>query len=578
MKEHGLTLYASGRLQEAYQAFLQAIQQNPADAESRMMVGVISARTGNLANAITCFREAIRLQPAYGAAWSNLGLAQLNAGSIQEAEGSLRRAVELEPGDVSSLNNLAALYRQLGRVDAALKLYERALQLNPRDINILNNLGGLYQGLCRNEEAIAVYRKALRLAPGFAQCEFNLGSVLQAEGQHQQAVYHYQKALQLDPSLTDATAAIARLQEKEGKFEAAAETLSDSLKSDFPETSILAAYAILAKRTGESDRAIEHLQRALSRPAMPPIDRQQIEYLLGDLFDRNGDYEAAFHHYQQANEIRKYACDRSVYDEYLRLIMRRFPPGSFGDDGSHADYPPVILIVGMPRSGTSLVEQILASHPQVHGAGELPYVGNLVMQYSREKKTPSQTLLDHMSAADIRAFGKKYLKQVRAIAPGSRFVTDKMPHNFLHLGLLAQALPNVRIVHCLRNPVDTCLSIYFHDFNANHPYSTDLAELGYYYRHYQALMAYWRMVLGDQLLDMTYEDILEDQEGKTRALLEFCGLPWDEGCMSFHENKRIVNTPSYDQVRRPIYKTSSERWRNYERHLSPLLNALGAEL
>lgn len=523
------------------------------------MLGVITAQLGALPQAIAHLQRATQILPGSAPAWSNLGLALLNANQLQEAEACLRRAIELDSKDAGSHNNLGVLYRQQGKVDAAIRAYQEAIHLQPRDANAHSNLGGILQEQCRTDDAIAAYRRALKIAPRFAQAEFNLGTVLQSSGQHKQALYHFQKALQLEPSLVDATAAIASLQEKEGRFEEAMNTITPLLTGASTSAQTAVTYADVARRTGEMLRAAELLESVSQRTDLSNVDRQEIEFSLGGLLDQMGDYDRAFAHYYRANNIRPYTFDRTAAARQMQLIMERFPVGSLSSKNISADqYPLAIFIVGMPRSSTSLIEQILASHPEVHGGGELHYMGSLLSQYK----------------IDTRTLGQRYIKQLRALNPKARFITDKMPHNFLHLGLIAQALPGVRIIHCTRNPLDTCLSIYFHKFNANHPYATDLKALGQYYRLYELLMGHWRQAIGAQMLDVSYEALLADQATVARQLLDHCGLEWHEDCLEFHTTKRIVNTPSYDQVRRPIYKSSRDRWRNYEKHLAPLIDAL----
>lgn len=564
VKTQGITLYKAGRLPEAYEAFSQACNLNPADAESWMMLGVISAQLGALPQAITQLQRATQIQPGSAPAWSNLGLVLLNANQLHESEVCLRRAVELNPKDADSCNNLGALYRQQGNVDAAINAHQEALRRQPRNANAHNSIGAILQEQCRTDEAIAAYRRALKIAPRFALAEYNLGTALKNTGQYEQALFHFRKALLLEPGLVDATASIASLQEKEGRFDEAMKTIAPLLKGASTPPQAAVAYADVARRSGEAASAIEVLEAVCRRTDLSNINRKEVEFALGDLLDQQGDYDGAFAHYRSANNIAAAQAKVPPLEikrtlHLMRQIIERFPVGCLSPINVTADqYPPVIFIVGMPRSSTSLVEQILASHPEVHGGGELPYMGSLLAQYSN----------------DTRALGQHYLKQLRALNPKARFITDKMPHNFRHLALIAQAIPGVRIIHTQRNAIDTCLSIYFHNFNADHPYATNLADLGHYYRHYEMLMAHWRQVLGTQLLDFPYETLLADQEGMTRRLLDHCGLEWHPDCLAFHETKRVVNTPSYHQVRRPMYTSSRERWRNYEKHLAPLIDAL----
>ena len=240
----------------------------------------------------------------------------------------------------------------------------------------------------------------------------------------------------------------------------------------------------------------------------------------------------------------------------------------------HSDRP--VFIVGMVRSGTTLVEQILSSHPDVYGAGELPDITEITRALPGFLGTGDRypECLPKLTpeAADVMA--RRYLDRLTQIAPKARRVTDKLPGNFMYLGLIEFLFPGARIIHCMRDPVDTCLSAYFQDFSNNHPYAYDLSNLGAFYRGYLKLMAHWRKVIHLPLLEIKYEDLISDQERVTRSLVEFCGLEWDNRCLQFHETKRFVGTASHDQVNRPLYRESIQRWKNYERHLEPLLAAL----
>ncbi len=238
-----------------------------------------------------------------------------------------------------------------------------------------------------------------------------------------------------------------------------------------------------------------------------------------------------------------------------------------------------VFILGMPRSGTSLVEQILASHPQVHGAGELNNIMRLESGMpdlvGGGKRFPDG--LNKLTQEHVDELASHYLEHLAELSPDALRVTDKMPNNFLHLGTIQLLFPDARIIHCMRDPLDTCLSCYFQNFFAQHPYTNDLGHLGAYYNGYERLMAHWKQTLDLPIFDIRYEDLVENQETKSREMIEFIGLEWDEACLKFHENKRIGRTASYDQVRQPIYKGSVARWRNYESHLEPLRKALEAK-
>ncbi|MFZ5621970.1 MAG: tetratricopeptide repeat-containing sulfotransferase family protein [Pseudomonadota bacterium] len=574
-KNQASSLYQAGRLPEAGAAYAQLCTQFPRDPEAWNMLGVIRGRLGAAQEAERYLRRALELDPQYGPAWSNLGTLMQHAGRLDDAAACFRRSLSINPADAVACNNLGTVLREQGKVAEAMDCYRAAVRMKPRHAQAHNNLGTLLHEQCNAQDAIESYRKALKAEPRFAQAHYNLGVSLQSVGAHDQALYHYEKALQLEPGMTDAVAAIARMHEKEGRFDDARKRLEPYLDGH-PPPPIALAYAILSRHTQDQRRAATLLEEAVAQARPSPVQRQEMEFALGDLYDDLGDYDRAFHHYRTANGLRPGRFDAEAYRAQIEAITREVDRRLLTRLGSAADTDErPIFILGMPRSGTSLIEQILASHPDVHGAGELPHLGTLVNELQKQAQAPYPRFLAGMSPEGVRNVGRKYLKLLDGISKTARFVTDKMPHNFLFLGLIGAALPGAKIIHCIRNPMDTCLSIYFHNFNSNHPYSNDLEDLGRYYRGYTALMDHWREVLGAKLFEVTYEDLIANQAQNTRELLAHCGLEWSDACLNFHENKRIVNTPSYGQVRKPIYRSSVERWRNYESHLAPLRNALG---
>jgi len=234
-----------------------------------------------------------------------------------------------------------------------------------------------------------------------------------------------------------------------------------------------------------------------------------------------------------------------------------------------------VFILGMPRSGTSLIEQILASHAQVFGAGELNHAKNLAAELFRGRESKLGAYLPSVTAHQLDALAKRYLALAGKQAGTATRITDKMPANFLWLGLIAQMFPRARVIHCLRDPRDTCLSIYFQFFTQAHPYASDLGDLAFYYRGYERMMAHWRSVLDLPMLEVRYDQLVADQEGQTRAMLDFLGLPWDDACLAFHQSKRATATASWDQVRQPVYTRSLQRWRNYQTHIGPLIDEFG---
>jgi hypothetical protein len=316
--------------------------------------------------------------------------------------------------------------------------------------------------------------------------------------------------------------------------------------------------------------------------AAAPLENQlDLQFTLGKAHMDTGDAEKAFAHLDAGNRMKHATLAYDVREDAAQFaeIARSFGAGRldrFSEGGDLSDRP--IFIVGMPRSGTTLVEQILASHPQVHGAGELTALEEIVIDRLGPSLSPIARAqrMAALTQDDLAAMGAAYVAKVAAMAPEGLRVTDKMPANFRLAGLIRLMLPNARIIHCRRDPVDTCLSCYARKFSRGQPFAYDLRDLGLYYRAYEALMAHWRDLLPpERFAEVVYEEVVGDLEAQARRLIAFCGLEWDDACLTFHQTRRQVRTASVNQVRQPLYRTSIARWRAYERHLGPLLDALG---
>jgi tetratricopeptide (TPR) repeat protein len=396
----------------------------------------------------------------------------------------------------------------------------------------------------------------------------------------------------------------ARILEHKGDIEGAAEILNSIDPQERRNPEVATIYAIVLEQQGKVAEALEVLETALQSHELAAIAGIGIHFSLGDLYDSLGRYDEAFRAYSLGNTNRKKAfikIDRpsgpdvgvtqSLLDFYQPERYRRCPASTL-----ESQVP--IFIVGMPRSGTSLTEQILASHSQVFGAGELTVLRDYVQETYEdptEKKgwspleiidtnpaTSSRCMVpkgwETITAEQLTELGKKYLSFVRGLGGDSPRITDKMPYNYLLVPLIAKIFPHGRIIHCRRHPLDTCLSCFFQNFTGGSEYAFDLADLGRFYREYLQVMAHWRDVLGIPMLELDYERLVLDPEPNVRAMLDFCGLPWEANCMSFYKSKRAINTASYQQVRKPIYTKSVGRWKNYERHLDPLIDSLGIEM
>jgi hypothetical protein len=333
------------------------------------------------------------------------------------------------------------------------------------------------------------------------------------------------------------------------------------------------------------DEEVRRVRELAARPDLPIDELCRLNFALAQILDKSGSYDEAFAHCRRANELRQEIDRRCghVYDpaeqsRYADRQIATFTPAYFErvrSFGSDSELP--VFVVGMPRSGTTLAEQIIASHPRAHGAGELRDIGRMVGTLPQRLGGADNypECLARLDEATARALAEEYLQRLRQLGGEAVRVVDKFPTNFLYLGLIATLFPRARVVHCRRDPIDTCLSCYFQNFADPLPFKLDLGHLGHYYCEYERLMAHWTRVLPVPVFELRYEELTADQEAVSRRLVEFCGLEWDERCLRFHEARRPVQTASALQVRRPLYRSSVGRWKRYESHLRTLLETLG---
>lgn len=495
--------------------------------------------TGQFSKAEEVYLKIIALRPDWAEAQSNLGVILQQQGKLTEAGARYQRALELLPDSAMIHYNLANTFKKLGKSAEAIAHYEKALALNPGDAEVHNNLGVTLKHLDKFDEAAQQYRKALQLKPAYAEAHNNLANLLKDQGDFEEAKAHYERAFALDPGYTEAYHNYANLV----KFR--------------PDDAILMVLKTLASDIRQ----------------LPEEKRIYLHFALAKALDDTGDYAGAFEHMAQGNALKRQNVryDEAVARKFFRQITEAFTADVFDrfhESGDPSSTP--IFVVGMPRSGTTLVEQVLASHPDVYGAGELDLMDRL------SQHIPSYPAsVSGLNTADLQMLGETYLKNLPALPQGKNRITDKRPLNFFHIGLIRLILPNARIIHVMRDPADTCLSCYSKLFAANIAFSYNLAELGRFYRRYHELMAHWRAVLPHgSMLDVRYEDMVANPEEQTRRLLDYCNLPWDERCLRFHETSRNVTTASAVQVRQPLFKSALNRRQHYEANLQPLLDEL----
>ena len=542
------------------------------DAESYYMLASIHGLSENHHAAEQCASLALRLNPGYDLAWNQLGIAQSAQGKYEAAKESFKKAVEINPENTQALNNLGNLCREFGDFTGAESCYRKSMEVDRKNPVTLNNLANIYLTQCLYDKAEAYYKRAIKLKKDYFDAYYNLGATYQSKGDHKQAIQYYKRAQKIRPEDINPRSAIASSYEKQGKYDKALEIIKPLIDRNLITPDIADIYGKVCIKNKSYDDAIMVIKKCLTQQ-LNPIHEQALHFSLGDIYDKKQSYDNAFAEYKTANTMRPYQYDRAQTEagfNYVKTVFNETDAEKPADSGELTNIP--IFIVGMPRSGTSLIEQILSSHSEVCGAGELPYLGEIAEQpFPDNKNLRYPECIRHLTKETVSRLSESYLARLKKHADSEyRHITDKMPHNFLYIGLIKRLYPNSKIVHCLRNPLDVCLSIYFHNFNHNHPYSDNLANLGHYYNQYRALMEFWHQQYEDFIIDIRYEDLLSDAQANVEKLLAHVGLEWQDNCLKFYENKRTVSTPSYAQVTQPMYTTSMERWRNYASHIREL--------
>lgn len=600
-----------GLLLEAEQAARLAVEQEPELVVAWSNLGIILQEAGKFTDSLECLEFVVSLQPDNPEVHNNLANTCQRLGYLQRARESYQRALELRPEYAEVYSNLTLLLSDLGCIDEAAASARRAIDINPQladaYLNLANielsrmryadarhwvnsllafapqHVGGL-TALAqimiideRYEDAVTFARKSLAITPDNANAHKVLGKALQGLGHYEEAEQAYNRAAEL-PGTVAEEALVARsvLLMEMGDKDAASAGFELALKR-FPDSHRIVAARCDNKFYQPGDPDIDVMEVALARePALPLNEQMLLHFSLGKAYLDINESERAFFHLDRGNAVKRatfsYNAEqisvwmKSVADVFTPALMERFRGA-----GVASERP--VFIIGMPRSGTTLVEQILASHPGVYGAGELGALGRAVVRGGLFPDDVANWGYSH-----FLNIGADYLEQISHLAPDALRVVDKLPGNFLYAGLIPLLMQGARIIHCRRDPVDTCLSCYSKLFSGEQLFAYQLDELGQFYLDYQALMTHFRQVLPPEcFIEVDYETVVDDLEGQARRLIDFIHLPWDDVCLAFYETRRMVRTASVAQVRQPIYTSSRGRWHRHAAHLGPLLDVLGVE-
>jgi tetratricopeptide (TPR) repeat protein len=576
----GVVLAESNSSEAALASYDRALALSPGLAAVLNNRGNLLLDLGRTEQALADYDQVLALHPGYADAWNGRGTALQRLDRIAEAEQALRRAIEFKPDYAEAYGNLGAVHIDLGKLAEAEALIRHALELKPGNVSALGNLARVLADLGRSGEAEAAARHAVALKPDNADAHFNLGTVLIKLGLSDAAEAPTRHAITLKPALAGAHHNLGVVLMELGRLTEAREAAELAVALAPRETLHFRQLGEVRKYAA-GDRYLTALQALSREEASLPIGKQiDLHFALAKAHADIGAVDDEFRSLLTGNRLKRAHVDyneaavlgeiertRQVFSsEFIRAT-----PGT----GERSAKP--IFIIGMPRSGTSLVEQILASHPQVSGAGELKLFERTIgeVRASMQQASAYPEIALQMRGEHFRELGARYLAGIQQLAPAASHVTDKMPTNFIFAGLIHLALPDATIIHTVRDPVDTCISCFSKLFTEGHFQSYDLAELGRYYRRYQDLMLHWHRVLPTaRILDVSYEDTVADLEAVARRVVAHCGLPWDAACLDFHRTERIVRTSSATQVRQPIYASSVGRRHRYGELLAPLLAEL----
>jgi tetratricopeptide (TPR) repeat protein len=599
--------YQEGHLQKA-QDVCQRILRKQQRPDAILILAKIAHEQRNFKVAAERYQQFLGIVPDHAQTHYNLGLVLNKLGRSERAIEHLKKSINNAAANTATHRQLGDAYTQLQRWEEAIKSYQQVLAVQAEDVGTVIKLGNVFIAAQQLTDSILLYEQALTVRPDNALLHRHLGASLHRMGQTQEALGCFEQALSLRPNYVGARIDLALVLRQLGKPEEALVQLEEAtdLKPDDVDAHI--SLALTLRQLGQLDLAVQRLEQFLrTRPNCGPAyyhislikpekklipvveklikdrdlpngDAVHCHFALGNFLDAGQSFDQAFGHFLKANALQRQTFtydpreNTHVFEKLIKVYSRDFFQ-SKRHLGSASRLP--VFILGMPRSGTTLVEQILSSHASVHGAGEieaLPGVNRFIAQQLNYGNPPPEcmSLIDEKI---VEEYSARYLQELTLHCPAALRITDKLPGNFVRIGLIKTLFPDARIIHCQRNPLDNCISLFFHCFMAL-MCSFELTELGQYYLDYRRLMSHWQNLFRGEILTVQYEELVVDQERVSRQLIDYIGLEWDERCLEFHKNTRNVMSPSNMQVRQSMYKGSMNRWKRYEKHIQPLINVL----
>lgn len=608
----GHALMKQGRLDDAEQHLRDALAIAPDHPQLYEDLGSVLGLKERFDEAVPLFEQAIRLEPRLPLAHKKLGQALAALGRGSEADEAFEEYFERDAD--KGLVAEGAQHLKAGRKDEAIATFKKALRDNPDNVDALRFLASAYLREKEHlDDAEALLRRAVQVAPDYLGAWMSLGAVLHERNRHPESVDCYRQATTLAPDDAHAWGALGNALAYAGLPADSAEAYAKAVSLDPGLAHVQMGYAHVLKTLGDQPAALGAYRAAIrARPSFGEVYwsmanlkvfrfeaeevaamEQQLEagdlddsadvhfrFALGKAYEDLDDYDKAWHYYHSGNQKQRMRVSHDpsameIRQQEIRSVFSREFLEEHQGNGTEAPDP--IFIVGMPRSGSTLVEQILASHSLVEGTAELPHLGRIAASIGRYRPDNLQypASVRDLRRRDWRAYGEQYLEAAGRHRLSDRpFFTDKLPNNFAHIGLLHLVLPNAKIINTRRHPLDTCLGNYKQLFGKGQDFTYDMDDLSEYYRQYHLTMKHWHEVLPGKVLDVHYEDTVTDLESQVRRILEHCGLPFEPGCVEFHRTERAVQTASSEQVRQPIYRSALGKWRRYEKHLGLWIDEL----
>lgn len=549
-------------------------------ANKALLKGASSLKAGRYQEAERLFRQVIATGLQMAEAYRGLGMVLRKTGRIEEALQSYQQAVGLAPSDMEALIGMALSLADIGQLPEAVQVAQQATLAGPQNGAAHLTLGLVARSAGDLIRAESSLERAMQIQSADSETLAAYGSILLLLGKVDQAKQCAQKALIADRAQPEAISLHANLLERTGEYELAWEFIQPKLKERPLIIDLLNVYGKLARYLGRQQKAVKLIGSLLKQDrTLSPLAQRHLNFTLGAIYDSIKQYNPAFEHFQRGNQLRGAGIDRQSLNTDCQALISFFSPERLRQlprASNQSELP--VFIVGMPRSGTSLVDQILSQHSRVFATGESTAMSNLVnyLQSTSGLGGRYPGWLEHIRAEHIENGAENYLRYLESLAAGAARVIDKTPNNYIYLGLLQQLFPAARVIHCQRDPRDICLSAYFQDFAQGHEYTFDLKHLGAVYSAYSRIMTHLKKVIALPILNVQYETLVSNPDEQIRIIVDFCGLNWESACLNFHESDRFVATASYEQVRQPVYTGSVARWRHYAEHIKPLLDELQA--